>query len=111
MTEDGLKEFEISGARERYEIWLKKEGRGEILMAHARKRNQTWQARWRLRSGKESKDGFPTKKAAEAYGFQQEQLEKRYKNTKTSDLNLTVKEFIEDVWVGTLKVRKQTLLS
>jgi integrase len=81
-------------------------------MAHARKRNQTWQARWRLRSGKESsKDGFPSKKAAEAYGFQQEQLEKRYKNTKTSDLNLTVKEFIEDVWVGTLKVRKQTLLS
>ena len=40
-------------------------------MAHARLRNKTWQARWRLRSGKEtSKDGFPTKKAAEAFGFQ-----------------------------------------
>ena len=45
-------------------------------MAHARKRNTTWQARWRLRSGKEtSKDGFPTKKAAEAFGFQQPQTQ------------------------------------
>ena len=32
-------------------------------MAHARQRNKTWQARWRLRSGKEtSRDGFPTKR-------------------------------------------------
>ena len=52
-------------------------------MAHARQRNKTWQARWRLRNGKEaSHDGFPTKKAAEAFGYQQEQLEKRFKNTK-----------------------------
>ena len=68
-------------------------------MAHARKRNKTWQARWRLRSGKEtSKDGFLTKKAAEAFGFQQEELEKRFKNTKTSDLKLTLLEFIEEGW-------------
>ena len=81
-------------------------------MAHARKRKNSWQARWRLRDGREtSKDGFPTKKAAEAHGFQQEQLEKRFKNTKTSDLKMTVTEFVEQVWVGTLKVRKQTLKS
>lgn len=81
-------------------------------MAHARERNNGWQARWRLRSGKEaSKDGFPTKKAAEAFGFEQEQLEKRFKNTKTSDLKLTLLEFVEQVWAGTLKVRKQTKLS
>ena len=81
-------------------------------MAHARKRNTTWQARWRLRSGKEtSKDGFPTKKAAEAFGFQQEELGKRFKNTKTSDLKLTLLEFIEEVWVDTLTVKKQTRIS
>lgn len=81
-------------------------------MAHARLRNKTWQARWRLRSGKEtSKDGFPTKKAAEAFGFQQEELEKRFKNTKTSDLNLTLLEFIEEVWIDTLTVKKQTRIS
>ena len=81
-------------------------------MAHARQRNKTWQARWRLRSGKEtSKDGFPTKKAAEAYGFQQEELEKRFKNTKTSDLKLTLIEFVEEVWADTLTVKKQTRLS
>ena len=81
-------------------------------MAHARKRNKTWQARWRLRSGKEtSKDGFPTKKAAEAFGFQQEELEKRFKNTKTSELKLTLLEFIEEVWVDTLTVKKQTRIS
>ena len=81
-------------------------------MAHARQRNKTWQARWRLRNGKEaSHDGFPTKKAAEAFGYQQEQLEKRFKNTKTSDLKLTLFEFVEEVWAGTLKVRKQTKIS
>jgi integrase len=81
-------------------------------MAHARERNNGWQARWRLRNGKEtSKDGFPTKKAAEAFGYEQEQLEKRFKNTKTSDLKLTLLEFVEEVWAGTLKVRKQTKLS
>jgi hypothetical protein len=29
MTEDGLKEFEISGARERYEIWLRMKAEGK----------------------------------------------------------------------------------
>jgi len=81
-------------------------------MAHARERKNGWQARWRLRNGKEtSKDGFPSKKAAEAFGYEQEQLEKRFKNTKTSDLKLTLLEFVVEVWAGTLKVRKQTKLS
>lgn len=81
-------------------------------MAHARLRNKSWQARWRLRNGKEtSKDGFPSKKAAEAFGYEQEQLEKRFKNTKTSDLKLTLFEFVDEVWAGTLKVRKQTKIS
>jgi len=78
-------------------------------MAHARLRKNGWQARWRLRTGREtSKDGFPSKKAAEAFGFEQEQLEKRFKNTKTSDLKLTLFEFVDEVWAGTLTVRKQT---
>jgi integrase len=81
-------------------------------MAHARLRNNSWQARWRLRSGKEtSKDAFTSKKAAEAFGYEQEQLEKRFKNTKTSDLKLTVLEFVVEVWAPSLKVKKQTLLS
>ena len=81
-------------------------------MAHARLRNNGWQARWRIRTGKDaSKDGFATEQAAIAFGHEQEQLEKRFKNTKTSELKLTVLEFVEEVWAGTLTVRKQTKLS
>ena len=81
-------------------------------MAFARKRSNGWQARWYTRNGTEtSRDGFSTKQAAIAFGYEQEQLEKRFKNTKTSELKLTLQEFVEEVWAGTLTVRKQTKLS
>ena len=78
-------------------------------MAYARKRGSTWFARWRTREGLSAeKGGFLTQKLAEQYAEEQEAAERRHKTTRPSDLNMTLRQFVEEVWADTLDVKAQT---
>ena len=56
------------------------------------------------------KGGFPDRKSAIQFGEEQEALERRQKNTRPSELNITLKDFIVNVWKDTLDVEEQTKL-
>jgi integrase len=81
-------------------------------MASIRKPNKkggTFGIRWRTRDGRDcERGGFATEKEARQYGQEQEALERKNKNTKPSDLKMTVREFVVDVYAKTLDVRRQT---
>jgi integrase len=78
-------------------------------MASTRKRGKYFYARWRNYEGVDlEKGGFLTKKDAQAFGNEQEILERKRKNTRPSDLNLTLYQFVVDVWRHTLGVTEET---
>jgi integrase len=78
-------------------------------MAYARERGSAWSARWRTRLGQNAeKSGFASKKEAIAYAQEQEAAERRYKNTRPSEMNITLREFVTNVWAETLDVTRQT---
>jgi integrase len=78
-------------------------------MASTRKRGKTYSARWRSAQGDPlEKGGFLTKKEAQAFGNEQEVLERKQKNTRPSDLNMTLTQFVVDVWRHTLDVSEDT---
>jgi len=73
------------------------------------KKTGTYGIRWRTRGGRDcERGGFATEKEARQYGQEQEALERKNKNTKPSDLKITVREFVADVYAKTLDVRRQT---
>lgn len=78
-------------------------------MASTRKRGKYYYARWRSWQGDPlEKGGFLTKKEAQAFGNEQEILERKQKNTRPSDLNLTLTHFVVEVWRHTLDVTDDT---
>lgn len=81
-------------------------------MASARKperKGGTWGARWRTRHGVPcERGGFATEKEAKQFGQEQEALERKNKNTKPSELKMTVREFVTEIYAKTLDVRPQT---
>jgi integrase len=78
-------------------------------MASTRKRGKYFYARWRSAEGDPfEKGGFLTKKDAQAFGNEQELLERKRKNTRPSDLNLSLTQFVVDVWRHTLDVSDDT---
>jgi hypothetical protein len=80
-------------------------------MAYARLRGQTWSARWRTREGLPAeKGGFESKKFAIEFAEEQEALERRDKNTRPSEMNMTLNDFVIEIWGPSLDVTKQTKL-
>ena len=78
-------------------------------MASTRKRGKYYSARWRSAQGDPlEKGGFLTKKEAQAFGNEQEVLERKQKNTRPSDLNMSLTQFVVDVWRHTLDVSEDT---
>jgi len=78
-------------------------------MASTRKRGKYYSARWRSSQGDTlEKGGFTTKKEAQAFGNEQEVLERKQKNTRPSDLNMTLTQFVIDIWRHTLDVSEET---
>lgn len=78
-------------------------------MAYARKRGDKFSARWRTRNGLQAeKGGFLNKKEAIQYAEEQEALERRDRNTRPSDMSMTLREFVVEIWGPTLDVEKQT---
>jgi len=78
-------------------------------MAYVRKRGKHFSARWRTRQGLQAeKGGFATKREAEQFAEEQEALERRGKNTRPSDVNMTIREFVQDIWGPSLDVERQT---
>lgn len=78
-------------------------------MAYVRKRGKHFSARWRTRQGLQAeKGGFATKREAEQFAEEQEALERRGKNTRPSDVNMTIREFVQEIWGPSLDVERQT---
>lgn len=78
-------------------------------MASTRKRGKYYSARWRSAQGAAlEKGGFLTKRDAQAFGNEQEILERKQKNTRPSDLNFSLTQFVVDVWRHTLDVTEET---
>ena len=78
-------------------------------MASVRKRGKYFSARWRSWDGQTlEKGGFLSKKDAQIFGNEQELLERKRKNTKPSDLKMTLEQFVVDVWRHTLDVEEDT---
>ena len=78
-------------------------------MAYVRKRGKYFSARWRTRQGLQAeKGGFLTKREAEQFAEEQEALERRGKNTRPSEVNMTLREFVQDIWGPSLDVETQT---
>lgn len=78
-------------------------------MAYARQRGKTFSARWTTRDNKPAeKGGFHTRKQAINFAQEQEALERKQKNTRPSDMNMTLNEYVERVWGPTLEVTRQT---
>ena len=74
-------------------------------MASTRKRGKYHSARWRSWDGQPlEKGGFLTKKEAQLFANEQEVLERKRKNTRPSDLNYTLYQFVVDVWRQTLDI-------
>lgn len=78
-------------------------------MAYARKRGKYWSARWRENGRDAEEGGFLDKASAIAHAKDQEYLVRKGLKTRPSEMNLTVKEFIEQVWFQTLNVEVATL--
>jgi integrase len=80
-------------------------------MAYARIRGNTWSARWRTREGLSAeKSGFATRKLAVEFAEEQEALERKDKNTRPSEMNMTLNDFVLEIWAPSLDVTKQTKL-
>jgi integrase len=78
-------------------------------MAYVRKRGKFFSARWRTRQGLQAeKGGFASKREAEQFAEEQEALERRGKNTRPSEVNMTVREFVQEIWGPSLDVEPQT---
>lgn len=78
-------------------------------MAYTRKTGNTYSARWRTRLDRQAeRRGFLTKKEAQNYAEEQEALERRGKNTRPSEVNMTMRQFVQDIWAPTLDVEDQT---
>ena len=78
-------------------------------MAYARKRGKYYSARWRTRQGQQAeKGGFPNKREAEQFAEEQEAMERRGKNTRPSEVNMTLREFVQEIWGPSLDVEDQT---
>ena len=78
-------------------------------MAYARLRGKTFSARWTTRDGRPAeKGGFTTKKMALNFAHEQEALERKEKNTRPSDLNMTMDVYVEKHWGPSLDVTRQT---
>jgi len=78
-------------------------------MAYTRKRGDNFSARWRTRNGLQAeKGGFVTRKEAVQFAEEQEALERRERNTRPSDMSMTLREFVVEIWGPTLDVEKQT---
>lgn len=78
-------------------------------MAYARKRGKYFSARWRSRQGQQAeKGGFSTKREAEQFAEEQEAKERRGKNTRPSEVNMTLREFVQEIWGPSLDVEDQT---
>jgi len=78
-------------------------------MASVRKRGKFYSARWRSFEGQTlEKGGFLSKKDAQLFANEQELLERKRKNTKPSDLKMTLEQFVIDVWRHTLDVEEDT---
>ena len=78
-------------------------------MASARQKGKKWYARWRLQDGRSAeKGGFIDRKSAVNFAKEQEVLERKNINTRPSEVNMTVFDFVNAVWKNTLKVRPQT---
>jgi len=72
-------------------------------------RGKYWTARWRDVDGRLCEEGgFVDQASALNYAKDQEYLVRKGKKTSPSDMNLTVKEFIETVWVHTISVRESS---
>ena len=80
-------------------------------MAYARLRGKTFSARWTTRDGRPAeKGGFTTKKLALNFAQEQEALERKEKNTRPSDLNMSMDVYVQKHWGPSLDVTKQTKL-
>ena len=80
-------------------------------MAYARQRGKTFSARWTTRDGRPAeKGGFTTKKLALNFAQEQEALERKERNTRPSDLNMSMNVYVEKHWGPSLDVSKQTKL-
>lgn len=80
-------------------------------MAYARNRGNTWSARWRTRDGLSAeKSGFATRKLAIEFAEEQEALERKDRNTRPSEMNMTLNNFVLEIWGPSLDVSKQTKL-
>ena len=80
-------------------------------MASARQKGNKWYARWRLQDGRGAeKGGFLDRKSALNFAKEQEVLERKNVNTRPSEVNLTVFDFVSTIWKSTLNVRSQTKL-
>jgi integrase len=78
-------------------------------MASTRKRGKFHSARWRSWDGQPlEKGGFLTKKDAQLFANEQEVMERKRKNTRPSDLNYTLYQFVVDVWRQTLDIEDDT---
>jgi integrase len=78
-------------------------------MAYARQRGKYWSGRWRDTDGRLAEEGgFPDKASALAHAKDMEYLVRKGKKTRPSDMNLTVTQFINKVWLPTLKVTEGT---
>lgn len=74
-------------------------------MAYARLRGKYWSGRWRDTDGRLAEEGgFPDKASALAHAKDMEYLVRKGKKTRPSDMNLTVIQFIDKVWLPTLIV-------
>jgi hypothetical protein len=78
-------------------------------MAYARQRGKYWSGRWRDTDGRLAEEGgFLDKASALAHAKDMEYLVRKGKKTRPSDMNLTVIQFINRVWLPTLKVTEGT---
>ena len=72
-------------------------------------RGKYWTARWRDVDGRSCEEGgFADQASALNYAKDQEYLVRKGKKTSPSDMNLTVREFIETVWIPTVDVRESS---
>jgi integrase len=78
-------------------------------MAYARLRGKYWSGRWRDIDGRLAEEGgFPDKASAMAHAKDMEYLVRKGKKTRPSDMNLTLTQFINKVWLPTLNVTEGT---
>ena len=64
-------------------------------MASARQKGNKWYARWRLQDGRGAeKGGFSDRKSALHFANEQEVLERKNINTRPSEVNMTVFDFV-----------------